>query len=294
MLARGWPGLQRVCPVWKIVAKDFRVPEPLTDRSPAVRILPARFSRVNAMKNRDRIEYSIVIPLRNEVENVGPLVDEILAANRTKPPAEIVLVDDASTDDTVAAVRCARVRHGEVVVLVRNGRQCGQSTAVRNGIQAARSPWIVTMDGDRQNDPADIPAMLSRLRESPVGDILVIGHRVARRDTWLRRQASRLANGVRGALLHDRAPDTGCGLKAFSREVFLELPYFDHMHRFMPALMLQHGGKVESLPVRHRPRVAGRSKYGILDRLWVGIVDLFGVAWLARRNRHTEWTRDNA
>lgn len=246
------------------------------------------------MNSKERIEYSVVIPLHDEAENVGPLVDEIVAATREQPPAEIVLVDDASTDGTVEAVRRARRRHGEMIVLVRNGRQCGQSTAIRNGVQAARSPWIVTMDGDRQNDPADIPAMLECLRASPVEDILVIGHRVQRRDTWLRRRASRLANGVRGAILHDRSPDTGCGLKAFSRSVFQELPYFDHMHRFMPALMLQHGGKVESLPVHHRPRVAGRSKYGIFDRLWVGIVDLFGVAWLARRNQHTEWTRDNA
>jgi len=246
------------------------------------------------MNSKQRIEYSVVIPLHDEAENVGPLVDEIMAATRGQPPSEIVLVDDASTDGTVEAVRRARMRHGEMIVLVRNQRQCGQSTAVRNGVQAAGSPWIVTMDGDGQNDPADIPAVLERLRASPVEDILVIGHRVHRRDTWRRRRASRLANGIRGAILHDRSPDTGCGLKAFSRRVFQELPYFDHMHRFMPALMLQHGGKVESLPVHHRPRMAGRSKYGIFDRLWVGIVDLFGVAWLARRNKQTEWTRDPA
>ncbi len=246
------------------------------------------------MENRERIDYSIVIPLHNEEPNVRPLVDEIVEATRRQPPARIVLVDDASTDGTAEAVRAVRNRYDGLVMLVCNERQCGQSTAIRNGVQAAASDWIVTMDGDGQNDPADIPAMLERLRGSSVEDILVIGHRVHRQDTWLRRQASRIANAVRGTLLDDRSPDTGCGLKAFSRRVFLELPYFDHMHRFMPALMLQHGGRVESLPVRHRPRTAGQSKYGILDRLWVGIIDLFGVAWLARRNKHTEWTRDNA
>jgi dolichol-phosphate mannosyltransferase len=240
------------------------------------------------------MDYSIVIPLHNEEPNVGPLVEEIVVATRGEPPRRIVLVDDASTDRTVDAVHRLQERFGPLVTLVRNRCQCGQSTAVRNGVQAAESEWIVTMDGDRQNDPADIPGILERLRLSPVDDLLVIGHRVDRRDTWLRRRASRIANAVRGRLLHDRSPDTGCGLKAFKRSVFLELPYFDHMHRFMPALMIQHGGRVESVPVRHRPRTAGESKYGILDRLWVGIVDLFGVAWLARRNKHTEWTKENA
>lgn len=240
------------------------------------------------------MKYSIVIPLHNEQPNLTALVEEILTATRPEPPISIVLVDDGSTDGTGETARRLRERFGPVVQLVRNARQCGQSTSIYNGVQASDGDWIVTMDGDRQNDPADIPLFLERLRQSPVDDMLVIGHRVRRDDSWLRRQASRFANRVRGALLHDRAPDTGCGLKAFSRRVFLELPYFDHMHRFMPALMLQHGGRVVSIPVNHRPRTAGVSKYGILDRLWVGIVDLFGVAWLARRNKHTEWTRDNA
>ena len=240
------------------------------------------------------MDYSIVIPLFNEEANVRPLVEEILAATGDHPPRRIVLVDDASTDDTAEIVHRLQAEQPGRIELVRNRHRSGQSTAVYNGVQAADSEWIVTLDGDRQNDPRDIPAVLDRLARSPVDEILVIGHRVNRRDTWLKRVASRIANAVRGALLHDRSPDTGCGLKGFRRRVFLELPYFDHMHRFMPALMLQNGGEVISIPVRHRPRAAGVSKYGVLDRLWVGIVDLFGVAWLARRNKHTRWTKDNA
>lgn len=240
------------------------------------------------------MDYSIVIPLHNEAPNVAPLVEEILAATADDPPRRIVLVDDASTDRTAEEARRLGATHGPVIELIHNSHRCGQSTSVWNGVQAADSQWVVTLDGDGQNDPIDIPAVLEKLREAPTEDLLVIGHRVSRKDSWLKRRASRVANAVRGALLHDRSPDTGCGLKGFSRRVFLELPYFDHMHRFMPALILQHGGDVVSIPVHHRPRMAGDSKYGILDRLWVGIVDLFGVAWLARRNRHTEWTKDNA
>lgn len=240
------------------------------------------------------MNYSIVIPLHNEAENVAPLVDEILAATAADPPVRILLVDDASTDGTADEVRDLRRAHGPLIELISNRRQCGQSTSVWNGVEAARTPWIVTMDGDRQNDPQDVPAVLATLEKAAADTTLVIGHRVTRQDSRLKRWASRTANAVRGGLLKDGSPDTGCGLKGFSRKLFLELPYFDHMHRFMPALVLQHGGHVVSIPVKHRPRPAGRSKYGVLDRLWVGIIDLLGVAWLARRNRRTEWTTDNA
>jgi len=237
------------------------------------------------------LNYDVVIPVHNEAPNVGGLFLEILAATRDELPQTIIFVDDASTDGTKQEIVALQSEHGSIVGLVRNRHRSGQSTAVYNGVHAAGSDWIITLDGDGQNDPADIPGVLDELRQSTERDVLVIGHRVHRADTWLRRRASRIANGVRGRLLGDLAPDTGCGLKGFGRDAFLSLPYFDHMHRFMPALIQQVGGEVVSIPVHHRPRTAGHSKYGILDRLWVGIVDLFGVAWLARRNKRTEWTR---
>jgi dolichol-phosphate mannosyltransferase len=237
-------------------------------------------------------DYDIVIPVHNEAPNVQKLVEEIVTATRENPPQKIIFVDDGSTDGTAREIAMARSNHPGMVSHIRNLRRSGQSTALYNGVLAAQGEWIVTLDGDGQNDPVDIPAVLARLRESVDPRILVIGHRVHRADTWIRRRASRIANAVRGRMLDDRSPDTGCGLKGFRREVFLSLPYFDHMHRFMPALIRQVGGEVASIPVHHRPRTAGQSKYGILDRLWVGIVDLFGVAWLARRNRRTEWTRE--
>jgi len=240
------------------------------------------------------MDYSIVIPVHNEAGNVGPLVREFVDNTRADPPARIILVDDASTDDTADVIRRLHDEAGPIVELVRNEQCRGQSTAVYNGVQAATTRWIVTLDGDGQNDPADVPTFIERLKDSEHEELLLIGHRTQRNDTWQRRAASRIANGIRGWLLHDRSPDTGCGLKAFSREFFLRLPYFDHMHRFMPALTRQYGGEVVSIPVRHRARRSGTSKYGILDRLWVGIVDLFGVAWLGRRNRLTRWTRDSA
>lgn len=243
--------------------------------------------------NRSEFQYDIVIPLHNEAECIEGLLSEIAAATRASPPGRVVLVDDGSTDETAATVRALRERYPLQIALVRHARCCGQSTAVRNGVEAASSEWIVTLDGDGQNDPADIPLVLERLWGLARPDALVIGHRVSRRDNWLRRLSSRVANGVRRTLLKDGSPDTGCGLKAFRRETYLGLPYFDHMHRFVPALILQRGGVVESVPVHHRARQAGTSKYGVLDRLWVGIVDLFGVAWLGRRNRYTDWVRDD-
>jgi dolichol-phosphate mannosyltransferase len=153
---------------------------------------------------------------------------------------------------------------------------------VLTGVRAARGIWIATLDGDGQNDPADIPALLAQARAA--GPLtLIAGHRVTRRDTRTKRLASRMANGIRARLLGDATPDTGCGLKVFRREDFLRLPHFDHMHRYLPALFIREGGGVVSVPVNHRPRTRGRSKYGTLDRLWVGIFDLAGVYWLQRR-----------
>jgi glycosyltransferase involved in cell wall biosynthesis len=170
--------------------------------------------------------------------------------------------------------------------LLRHATSCGQSAAIRSAVKAARGRWIATLDGDGQNDPADLPALWRIAESCPATQpLLIAGHRARRRDSWSKRQASRIANAVRRRLLSDDTPDTGCGLKLFPRALFLDLPYFDHMHRFLPALVLREGGVVRSLPVNHRPRERGVSKYGVFDRLWVGISDLFGVMWLRRRQR---------
>ena len=168
------------------------------------------------------------------------------------------------------------------LVVRRHRTACGQSAAILTGVRAARAPWIATLDGDGQNDPADIPALLAQAQAAP-GLVLTAGHRVTRRDTQTKRLASRLANAIRARLLGDATPDTGCGLKVFPREAFMMLPHFDHMHRYLPALFIRAGGRVVSVPVNHRPRTQGRSNYGTFDRLWVGIFDLAGVYWLQRR-----------
>ena len=225
---------------------------------------------------------SVVVPVRNEAPNILPLVAEIDAA-LAAIPHEIVYVDDGSTDDTPARLREAAATTR--LSVRRHRASCGQSAAVVTGVRAARGLWVATLDGDGQNDPADIPALLARAREEEAqgGTVLIAGHRVSRRDTHTKRLASRAANAVRARLLGDATPDTGCGLKLFRRETFLALPHFDHMHRFLPALVLREGGRVVSVPVNHRPRTRGRSNYGTLDRLWVGIFDLAGMAWLQRR-----------
>ncbi len=175
------------------------------------------------------------------------------------------------------------------LTLLRHRAGCGQSAAIITGVRAARGAWIATLDGDGQNDPADIPALLARA-QVPGGPapLLVAGHRTRRRDSRVKKMSSRAANAIRARMLGDATPDTGCGLKVFQRAAFLELPAFDHMHRFLPALFIRAGGQVVSVPVGHRPRTRGASKYGTLDRLWVGIFDLIGVAWLQRRWRRPE------
>jgi dolichol-phosphate mannosyltransferase len=230
------------------------------------------------------MDLSVVIPVKNEAGNIAPLVAEIAAALDHLLQYEIVYVDDGSDDATAEEIRAAQAGVTQLR-LVRHDCSYGQSTAIRSGIKAARGRWIATLDGDGQNDPGDIPA-LWRMVESapPEARLLIVGHRARRRDSWSKRQASRIANGVRRRLLHDDTPDTGCGLKLFPRTLFLDLPYFDHMHRFLPALVLREGGSVRSVPVNHRPRQRGASKYGVFDRLGIGITDLFGVMWLRRRS----------
>jgi dolichol-phosphate mannosyltransferase len=230
------------------------------------------------------MKVSVVIPVCNEAENVGPLAKEIQAALDAHRPFEILFVDDGSTDTTAAAVIAARASGIPEIRLLQHSVRSGQSAAVHTGVRAARAEWIATLDGDGQNDPADIPALLETMHRDPGALRLIMGNRTTRRDTWLRRVSSRVANGVRGRLLHDGTPDTGCGIKLMHRATFLELPRFNHMHRFLPALFQRGGAKVVSVPVRHRPRTRGTSKYGLHNRLWVGIVDLFGVRWLIKRN----------
>lgn len=195
-------------------------------------------------------------------------------------PAEIVFVDDGSSDDTVARL-APRLDPGSGIRLVRHDRRCGKSAALLSGIRAAESRWIVTMDGDRQNDPRDVPRMIATAEAD--GAALVAGLRAKRRDTLARRFASRFANGLRKTLLGDDCPDTACGLKLMRRDVFLALPYFDGLHRFFPALVKIHGHKVAFLKVNDRPREHGRSKYGNLSRAVVGLADLCGVLWLRLR-----------
>jgi len=228
---------------------------------------------------------SVVVPVKNEAENIAPLVREILAALKDLAEFEILYVDDGSDDATPQELARFAAEIPQLRV-IRHARPCGQSTAITTGVLHSRFPWIATLDGDGQNDPADIPSLIQRLRQARPEENLqmLAGWRTRRQDSWLRRLSSRVANGVRGRLLGDSTPDTGCGLKLFSRATFLRLPYFDHMHRFLPALVQRHGGRVESAPVNHRPRQRGSSKYGLSNRLWVGIVDLFGVMWLRRRS----------
>jgi len=237
---------------------------------------------------------SVVVPVFNEQDNVAPLVHEIVAALRGVTAAstglgtsfEIVYVDDGSTDGTLAALRALKAQVPELRV-IRHVTQSGQSTAIRNGVKAARGAWIATLDGDGQNDPADIPKLLAQRANAGPDIKLFAGWRVDRKDTGSKRWASKWANAIRRRMLRDDTPDTGCGTKLFEREAFLDLPHFNHMHRYLPALMQRAGWKTVSVPVNHRARSTGVSKYNNLNRALVGISDLSGVAWLIKRGKVT-------
>jgi dolichol-phosphate mannosyltransferase len=229
------------------------------------------------------MDLSVVIPVKNEADNIAPLFEEIRIALDEIADYEVLFIDDGSEDATVSKV-LQLAGDPQRWRLLCHAKSYGQSAAIRTGVKAARGLWITTLDGDGQNDPADIPKLLDLVHvSSPSLPVLVAGYRENRQDSWWRCSTSWIANSVRSRLLGDDTPDTGCGLKLFPRSLFLDLPSFDHMHRFLPALVLREGGTVRSVPVNHRPRRRGVSKYGVLDRLGVGIIDLFGVMWLQHR-----------
>jgi dolichol-phosphate mannosyltransferase len=225
---------------------------------------------------------SVVVPVLNEAENIGPLIDEIGHALASRFPFEIIVVDDGSADATPARL-AALLPATPGLRVIRHRTRAGQSAAIRSGVKAARAAWIGTLDGDGQNDPADLPALAERAWGDPDRPALVGGLRLKRRDSLSRRLAGRFANALRDALLDDGCRDTGCGIKVFRREVFLDCPYFGAMHRFLPALFRMRGETCVFLPVNHRPRLSGRSKYTNLRRGLIGVVDLAGVYWLKRR-----------
>jgi dolichol-phosphate mannosyltransferase len=228
---------------------------------------------------------SIVVPVRNEADNIAPLIAEIGAALDGRWPYEIIYVNDGSTDATGERLMAIMAQRDNLRQL-RHAKSGGQSAAVRSGVRAARGAIVATLDGDGQNNPAFLPDLIAAVEKSAnVG--LAAGQRVGRKDTGFKRFQSRVANKVRKAILHDGTRDTGCGLKAFRREVFLMMPYFDGLHRFLPALVRREGYEIAYVDVIDRPRHSGVSNYGFFDRLWIGIMDLAGVWWLIRRKKPT-------
>jgi dolichol-phosphate mannosyltransferase len=229
---------------------------------------------------------SVIVPVKNEAENVANLFHEIqgVLSDQKDLDYEIIYVDDGSTDQTPHILQELATSNASLRLL-RHISNCGQSTAVLTGVLHAVHDYIIVLDGDGQNNPVDIPKMMQLFADARPGDKLglVMGNRVNRQDSVIRKISSRIANSVRAGLLNDSTPDSGCGLKMIPRSLFLRLPFFDHMHRFMPALVIRQGYKVKSIPITHRQRLAGTSKYGIHNRLWVGIIDLFGTMWLIRR-----------
>lgn len=227
---------------------------------------------------------TVVVPIFNEEENIPHLLEEISKTEKSVPISEIIYVDDGSTDKSYELLQSLKKTH-PMLRVIRHNKRCGQSAGLWTGIKAASNELIVTLDGDGQNDPADIALLYSaycqHVKEGP--KTMVAGERKKRNDVWIKRISSRFANRIRSNLLKDRTRDTGCSLKLFRRKDYLALPYFDHMHRFLPALMLRDNVRLLHVPVSHRARTRGVSKYGTLDRLAVGISDLWGVWWLLKR-----------
>jgi glycosyltransferase involved in cell wall biosynthesis len=236
--------------------------------------------------DQNAVTVSIVVPVRNEAENVSPLISEIAAALDGRWCYEIIYVNDGSTDATAERLATIMKQRGNLRQ-ISHAISAGQSAAVRSGVNAARGGIVATLDGDGQNNPAFLPDLISAI-ENGAGRVgLAAGQRIGRKDTAFKRLQSRIANGVRNAILRDGTRDTGCGLKAFRREVFLMMPYFDGLHRFLPALVRREGYQIAYINVIDRPRHSGVSNYGFFDRLWIGILDLAGVWWLIRRKKPT-------
>jgi dolichol-phosphate mannosyltransferase len=236
--------------------------------------------------NPKTVSVSIVVPVRNEADNVAPLIAEINAALDGRWVYEIIYVNDGSTDATADHLAAAMKQRGNLRQ-ISHAVSSGQSAAVRSGVRAARGAIVATLDGDGQNDPAFLPALIAAIEQGGDRVGLAAGQRVGRKDTGFKKIQSRIANGVRATILRDGNRDTGCGLKAFRREVFLAMPYFDGLHRFLPALVRREGYEIAYVEVADRPRRSGVSNYGFFDRLWIGIMDLAGVWWLIRRKKPT-------
>jgi dolichol-phosphate mannosyltransferase len=237
------------------------------------------------------VAISIVVPVRNEAENIAPLIEEIATALDGRWVYEIIYVNDGSTDataDRLTGIMKQRVNLRQI----RHATSSGQSAAVRSGVRAARGAIVATLDGDGQNNPAFLPALIAVIENGGERVGLAAGQRVGRKDTGFKKWQSRVANGVRSNILRDGTRDTGCGLKAFRREVFLMLPYFDGLHRFLPALVRREGYEIAYVEVIDRPRRSGVSNYGFFDRLWIGVMDLAGVWWLIRRKKPTPVTTE--
>jgi dolichol-phosphate mannosyltransferase len=248
--------------------------------------IPRRARSVILPASDTEVAVSIVVPVRNEADNIAPLIAEIAAALDGRWAHEIIYVNDGSTDATAERLAEAMKQRANLREL-RHARSTGQSAAVRSGARAARGAIVATLDGDGQNNPAFLPDLISAIEQGGEGVGLAAGQRVGRKDTGFKKLQSRVANGVRNAILKDGTRDTGCGLKAFRREVFLMMPYFDGLHRFLPALVRREGYEIVYVDVVDRPRHSGVSNYGFFDRLWIGILDLFGVWWLIRRKKPT-------
>jgi dolichol-phosphate mannosyltransferase len=235
-------------------------------------------------------DITVVVPVKNEAENIAPLISEIRSALDGGAPYEIIYIDDGSTDETRQELE-KQFQDGAPLRIIHHAKSCGQSAAVITGVTNARGHIIATLDGDGQNDPADLPEMLTRFRrDSDFDNLMIAGWRTKRRDSLIKRFSSKLANAIRGWLLKDNTPDTGCGIKVFSREAFMAMPHFDHMHRFLPALTIRSGGEVVSIPVHHRHRERGTSNYGTLDRAWASLWDIMGVIWLLKRGKRPQST----